>query len=360
MNKVRHKMLKAVIVSVGTVVTMAAVASGAAAVTHPSSARSIATAGTQTSAMAPAIAGTPLAEEHYFLAYIAKNGTDDILVTTGTAHTNGSVTWSAPTNTGQKSKTTPAISAYFFPTFIVMVYVADNSSNNLLSTTSTNGTTWTPSKKVGNQSSALAPSLAACSGCGTGGDVELAYVANNSSRHLLVSTGTFNLEETAVTWSSGIEVGGQSSKDSPSISSFGDETEFVLAYVANNSSDDLIVTTSSNGATWTPDATVGAQSSKTGPSVSEWLGNDGSTDQDTITYVANNSTNDLIATTSTNDGQQSALAPALPNVSLAPFLAMTYVANNSSEDLLLTTSANGGASWNPNTKVGNGRRAARF
>jgi len=360
---IRFKSLKAAFVSVGVVVSVATIASGASAATRPISVRPSSVPRVQTSTIAPAITGAALANEHYFLAYISANG--DILVTKGTEQTNGSVTWTAPSNTGQKSKTTPAIAAIFYPTYIVMVYVADNSSDDLLWTSSTNGTTWTPDKRIGVESSPMAPSLIQCSPCGSGesgGSFELAAIANNSSRHILVSSGAMNSQQTNITWSSSIEVGGQSSNEPPALSSFNNESTFVLAYVANNSSNDLLVTTSTNGTDWTPSARVGTQSSKTAPSMSEWHGNDdGSADQDILAYVANNSGDDLLVTTSTNNaetwsspvntGQQSPLAPALPYFGIEPSVAMTYVADNSNDHLLLTTSPNGGATWNPDTKV---------
>jgi hypothetical protein len=99
------------------------------------------------------------------LAYVANNGSNDLLVTFSA---NG-VSWTKSTPvTGQQSPVTPAIavmpnpvdSPTPFTTFnLIMVYVANNGSNDLLVTTSVNGVNWTTSTQIAGQSSRVAPAL---------------------------------------------------------------------------------------------------------------------------------------------------------------------------------------------------------
>src|SRR5579864_2591272 len=98
------------------------------------------------------------------------------------------------------------------------------------------------------------------------------------------------------TWGFGIPVTGQSSKLAPALCAIG-STEVAMAYVANDSSNDLYFTSSGDGGnTWTPGARIPGQSSKHAPA----LCTIGSTLL--LAYVANNSTSDLLVTTSVDGG----------------------------------------------------------
>jgi hypothetical protein len=68
-----------------------------------------------------------------------------------------------------------------------MIYIADNGSLDLIATTSTDGgTTWTPGKALaGPQTSPMTPALATFYG-----PLVLAYVSNDTSQRLIVSTST--------------------------------------------------------------------------------------------------------------------------------------------------------------------------
>jgi hypothetical protein len=346
------------------------------------------TNGVETSAIAPSITEiNPFDSPTYVMAYVADDGTGDILVTTSK---NSGVTWSTPVNTGQKTKATPAIAQSFNDGCgeLVIAYVADNSGNHLLTTVSvTGGATWKKDTIVGGssspQSSKFAPAITAWDASGTDpGELMMAYVANNSSNQLLVTqgspvvTGANCASIDAESWSSPSKVGTQSSKTAPAISTFDLESNPIIAYVANDSSNDLVVTTSidNEGGDWSY-ALVGspAQSSKFAPTLTEWeVSNNGSIfDQETMAYVANNSSNDLIVTTSTDekgtDWSPDALvgsppgssqaAPALPNLGNVNPLPMVCLANNSEDHLLLMTSQNGGDTWSGSSKVEDGPRA---
>ena len=236
--------------------------------------------------------------QYFVLAYVANNGSNDLLVT----FSDDSVNWTKSARvTGQFSDLSPAITV--FNGKLVIAYVANNGTNDLLVTTSTNGTTWTPSTPVTGQSSGHAPALAVL-----GDELVLAYVANNGSNDLLVTTST-----DGVNWTTSAPVTGQTSGLSPALTVYG--KYLVLAYVANNGSNDLLVTFSTNGTTWSKSTPV--------------------------------------------TGQQSPVTPALavmpnPIDSPTPFttfnLIMVYVANNGSNDLLVTTSVNG-INWTTSTQI---------
>jgi DNA-binding beta-propeller fold protein YncE len=73
----------------------------------------------------------------------------------------------------------PAITA--FNNELVLVYVANNGTNDLLFATSSNGTGWNNSKPVTGQQSPYTPAVTVL-----GGELYIAYVANNGSNDLIV------------------------------------------------------------------------------------------------------------------------------------------------------------------------------
>jgi hypothetical protein len=247
--------------------------------------------------------------QYFVLAYVANNGSDDLLATFST----DAVNWTTGVRvTGQFSALSPALTV--FNNKLVLAYVANNGSHDLLVTTSTNGVTWTPSTPVTGQSSAHAPALAVL-----GDELVLAYVANNGSNDLLVTTST-----DGVNWSTSAAVTGQSSGLAPALTVYGHY--LVLAYVANNGSHDLLVTFSTNGVNWTTSTPVTGQQSPATPAIAVMPNPiDSPTPFTTfnliMVYVANNGSNDLLVTTSVNGinwttstqitGQSSRVAPAL-------------------------------------------------
>jgi hypothetical protein len=242
------------------------------------------------------------------VVYVAANGSNDLLSTSGSP---GGWTTSTPV-TGQQSPVAPSMTR--FGQYFVVAYVANNGSDDLLVTTSTNGTTWTPSTRVTGQFSGLAPALTVFNN-----ELVLAYVANNGSHDLLVTTST-----DGVNWSTSAPVTGQTSGHAPALTVYGHN--LVLAYVANNGSNDLLVTFSTNGVSWTKSTPVTGQQSPVTPAIAV-IPNpiDSPTPFTTfnliMVYVANNGSNDLLVTTSANGinwttstqitGQSSRVAPTL-------------------------------------------------
>lgn len=76
----------------------------------------------------------------------------------------------------------------------------------------------------------------------------------------------------------------------PALTAFNDQ--LVMAYVANNGSLDVCVTTSKDGVTWTTGKAVAGQTTPMTPALSGFLGNV------VLAYVANTGNQRLIVTTS--------------------------------------------------------------
>jgi hypothetical protein len=355
-----HKYLQAafvIAISAGLAVAVSTSASANVGGVRPSS--------TQSSGIAPSMT-TGFGGDGLLMAYVANNSSDHILVTTST---NGT-TWTPDVNTGLQTAMAPSVTdAWGAATgpYFVMAYVALDDDNDLFVSTSSNGTTWTSPVWTG-QESKTAPAII---DNGDGYDV-IAFVANNNSNDL-VTVGSSN----DTSWSSDYLVGGQASKTAPAMSFDGVTNNgpvYVITYVANNGSNDLLATSTTQtppDATWSSSALVGGQQSKSAPALTDVLDGycfDGPNDHLVLTYVANNSSNHLLVTTSSNgtnwssgsevgDGQNSATAAAMAplwNVSCGfEYYEMTYVANNSNHHLLATTSTNG-KTWTSDTKVDNG------
>ncbi|MFZ0668138.1 MAG: sialidase family protein [Acidimicrobiales bacterium] len=294
----------------------------------------------QKSGIAPSLTTFGTDPHQVVMAYIANNATDDIMITT----TRNGVQWSTPINTGQSSSESPAIEFWGDESELLMAYVANNGSRDLFVTTSTiDGVTWSPSEYTGQQSSTAPANWPGV----------IVFVANNGSNNLLAITSS-----NGTTWSASADVG-QQAKAAPAVT-VNFNGQYVVVYVANNSSDDLIETTSYNGATWTGGSLVGQQSP-----VAPAIAPEGNVNSLLLSFVANNGSDDLLVTTSTNGGETwSASSPVTGESSsngpsLAPLYnnklylkkwILTYVANNGSNDLLATTSPNG-ATWSTSKKV---------
>ena len=277
-----------------------------------------------------------------FVVYVAANGSDDLLWTDETP--GGLWTTGAPI-TGQFSALPPALAT--FGGEIFLAYVANNGTHDLMVTNGTGGY-WNTSTPVTGQSSSMSPALTFF-----GDELVLAYVANNDSHDLLVTSST-----DGVNWTKSTKVG-VSSAVAPALTTFGNQ--LVLAYVANDGTDNLLVAVSTNGVNWTPEFT--GQSTSLSPALTVFNG------ELVLAYVADDGTHDLWVATSPNPygftwnkktpvtGQKSPVAPALsvipnPTYSQSPFttfnLMMIYVADNGSNDLFVTTSANG-TEWTTTT-----------
>jgi hypothetical protein len=232
------------------------------------------------------------------LGFVANNDTGDLLVCNSV---NG-VEWAEHFLVNQQSKTTPTVerSPVVLSADRVLAFVANNDSNDLLVVTSTLGDHWSEHHPV-NQQSRTAPALA-CLGTVIGEDRKLlvmAFVANNQSNDLLTCTS-----QDAVHWSEHHLIN-QQSKTAPAMAAFGDydgpgdgwrPRTLVLAFVANNESNDLLTCTSEDGVNWSEHHLVNQQT-KVAPTLTVVgdmvLGN-----TLVLAFVANNETNDVLVCTS--------------------------------------------------------------
>ena len=194
------------------------------------------------------------------VVYVAANGSNDLLSTSGSP---GGWTTGTPV-TGQQSPIAPAMTR--FGEYLVLAYVANNGSDDLLVTFSEDSINWTKSVRVTGQFSALSPALTVFND-----KLVLAYVANNGSDDLLVTFST-----NGVTWSKSAPVTGQTSSVTPALAVMPNPIDsptpfttfnLILVYVANNGSNDLLVTTSVNGVNWTPSTQITGQSSRVAPAI---------------------------------------------------------------------------------------------
>jgi hypothetical protein len=169
-----------------------------------------------------------------------------------------------------------------------IAFVANNNSNRLLVSNSGNGNNWAPSTQVGSESSKRAPTAAFVSSGPQG--FTLGFVANNASNQLLVSHST-----DAVHWQPNTQVQNQSSKAAPALAVF--DNQLWIAFVANDASNQLLVSHSADGLTWSPSTHVPNQSSKAAPALAVF------DNKLWIAFVANNASNQLLVSKSA-DGMQ--------------------------------------------------------
>jgi hypothetical protein len=290
------------------------------------------------------------------LAYVANNNSNDLL----TALTKDGINWTGSRLVqGQSSTQTPALVQFFVPDILldgpVLAYVANNNGNDLLTTYTDDGINWTGSRLVVGQSSKHAPALvgfpAGPNAVFPRPQLIVAYVANNDTNDLLTASSNDGIH-----WKGSRLVQGQSSKMAPALVEF--HGQLILAYVANNDSNDLLTASSTDGIHWTGGRLVQGQSSKTAPALAQLQG------ELILAYVANNGSNDLLTASSTDgvnwtgsrlvQGQSSKMAPALAvtaDSDSAIRLNLAYVANNDSNDLL-TASSRDGINWTGSRLVG--------
>jgi fructose-1,6-bisphosphatase/inositol monophosphatase family enzyme len=266
----------------------------------------------QSSRTAPALPGNGGS----VLGYVANNQTNDLLTTA--VRVDGEANGSHPVP-GQSSKAAPSL-AWRLGNELVMAYVSNNDRSSLLTAaldvpgivmpgSPPQAVQWTGSRLVSGQSSKTAPALVLFRG-----QLVMAYVANNVSNDLLTASST-----DGINWTGSRLVSGQSSKTAPALVVFGGQ--LVMAYVANNASNDLLTASSTDGISWTGSRLVEGQQSKTAPALAAVTDGEGHDQQLVMAYVANNASNDLLTASSTDgitwtgsrlvSGQQSKTAPAL-------------------------------------------------
>lgn len=191
-----------------------------------------------------------------------------------------------------------------------------------------------------NESSKTAPALGAF-----GNRLLASFVANNSSDQLLICSSA-----DGVTWTGNTLVHGELSKTAPSLATLG--AKAYVAFIADNPSNTVLVCSSTDSTNWTGNVSVHGEQSKTAPSIASF------NNKLYVAFVANNATNTLLACSSadgitwtgnsTIHGEQSKTAP-----SLAVFngrLYVAFVANNASNSLLVCSTSDG-VTWTGNSLI---------
>jgi hypothetical protein len=224
-------------------------------------------------------------------------------------------------------------------------FIADNGSNNILAASLAEGGAWTPSVPI-NQTSPFTPSLALFNG-----SLYVAFITNDVDSATGVPSNRIFLCSTrdGVSWSDATFFN-QYSKCSPSLAVWNDSLH--IAFVANNSSNTLLVYHSSNPedpTSWA--ATVATnQTSANAPSLAAY-GPSGQTGELYLAFVAANGSEDIFVTsiaaggswsTATVTGQSCHFSPSL--AVLGETLYLVFAAANGSKDLYLC-SRNANGTW---------------
>ena len=160
-----------------------------------------------------------------------------------------------------------------------IAFVANNNTNSLLKTYSGNGKNWGGSTPVGSESSKRPPAMSFASSGPQG--FTLGFVANDASNQLLVSHSA-----DGVTWKPNTPVQNQSSKAAPALAVF--KNKLWIAFVANDASNQLLVSQSADGVTWKPSTKVQSQFSKAAPALAVFES------KLWIAFVANDASNQLL------------------------------------------------------------------
>jgi hypothetical protein len=307
----------------------------------------------QTSKAAPSLARF---NNRLWVAFVVNNSTDSVLL----CSTADGQHWTDHTKVGETSKTALSLAAFHDRLWVAFVASDWNlRSNQLLICSSADGQTWTGPISVNGQTSRTAPSLAAFNN-----RLWVAFVANDGSNQLLICSSA-----DGQTWTGPISVHGQLSKTAPSLAVFaGPFDDFTphhhidrlwVAFVANNSTDSVLLCSTHDGQTWTDNTRVG-EGSQTAPSLAVryhqmWIG-----------FIANNASHEVLALWTLDgldwygpglgnsdlppSGQSSKIAPSLaffepnnPKSLGGASLFVAFVANDGSNQLLFN--AFNGANW---------------
>ena len=197
-------------------------------------------------------------------------------------------------------------------------FIANNSGNAVLACSSADAQSWSGNTDIG-QTSKFGPSLAVFNG-----KLFVAFIADNSGNAILVCSTTDGQN-----WSANSEIG-QTSKAEPCLTAFNPWNETVsrlfVAFIANESSNTVLVCSSADGQTWSGNTNIG-QTSKFGPSLAVFNG------KLYIAFIANDSSNAVLVCSSyegvswTNYigiNQSSGFAPSLAVSSVEQSLTATF------------------------------------
>jgi hypothetical protein len=164
------------------------------------------------------------------------------------------------------------------------------------------------------------------------GELNVAYHANNGSDDLFRDSTSDDLAWPAA----GSQISGLYSSAAPAIVEYGNE--FVMAVTSSNGTNDIYISTSTNGVKWTRGTIVAGQSTPTTPALADYKGTL------VMAYVADNGSNDIIVTTTktpqkwlNNSYAIPAASPTAPAmVAYKGDLVMAYQLNDGSHRIGVT------------------------
>ncbi|MDC0675781.1 hypothetical protein [Nannocystis radixulma] len=271
------------------------------------------------------------------IAFIANNSSNEIL----TCSSADAARWSSNVRANESSSETPAVCR--FKGLFWTAFVSNDKADELLVCSSPDGKKWSANSKVG-QRSEIAPSL-----CVFKDRMYIAFIADNDSRNILVCSTA-----DGVNWSSNVKAG-ETSAFAPTLCAYKDR--LWLAFVANNDSRELLVCNSSDGQHWSSNSKVN-ESTKQAPSLCVFK------NRMWLAFVANDSSEGLLICSSDGNGwtknakmgQASNFAPSLAAVGDKLYVA--FVSNNSKQDVLICSSREGSSGWSNNTKIGETSKCA--
>jgi hypothetical protein len=239
--------------------------------------------------------------------------------------------------------------------YLWISYIANNPGKNVLCSASPDGNTWQPNLDI-DQSSTFSPSFAYFRD-----RLYVAFIANNSGQNVLVcsTANGLNWEPLDGTPGSNPDIG-QASTSAPSLAVF--NGRLYIAFVANNSGQNVVVCSTSDGKSWlSANGDPGAnsdigQAAGFDPALASYHG------RLYVAFIANNSgQNVLVCSTSdgknwlpangkpgasSDTGQAGGSSPSLAGFNKDDRLYVAFLANNSGKNVLVCSTADG-LNWEP-------------
>jgi flagellar biosynthesis regulator FlaF len=249
--------------------------------------------GGEQSSAGPAIASF---NNRLWTAFIS-NDNKDILVRSSSDGSN----WTSSIKVGQSSKDMPSLCA--FNGRLWLAFISNDRKDEILVCSSSDGMSWSNSSKV-DQSSSHAPSL-----CVFNNKLWLAFTSDQVEAPLNKANILICSSSDGTNWSGNSRTGPYYSNEAPSLCAFNGKLWIAYLYI---NEERIFVGSSSDGTTWGPDLDL-HQKSKYGLSLTA------SQDKMYLGFVANNSSNEILLCTSLNGtswsgstkiGQQSHARPA--------------------------------------------------
>jgi hypothetical protein len=274
-------------------------------------------------------------------AFIADNGSNDIL----TASSADGATWTPSASVNQTSPFTPSLALFEGALYCAFITDDEDSvtgvpSNRIFLCWTTDGVVWSEASFF-NQYSKCAPSLAVWNG-----KLHIAFVANDPGDQLLVYFSA--TPQNAKSWSATVPTN-QASANAPSLAAYGPPGQtgsLYMAFVPSGSNDITVCSVAAGGA-WTVGPAT-KQSCHFSPSLAVLGGTL------YLVFAAANGSKDLFLSYLESDGswsgavimnQSSTATPSAVGFGLDLSVAFVGTSPNSSSELLLVSNSNPMATW---------------